>query len=106
MDDKCKKHNYLPNICSEEEQRRKSIKKITEEFLSKWQHRQTWLTSWHNHNKITTKMYNNQHSELSEDNYGIKETTPHQTCRRGRDLDWLVPHPHVVDKNLGGISQE
>ena len=49
-------------------------------------------------------MYNNQHSELSEDNYGIKETTPLQTCRRGRDLDWLVPHPHVVDKNSGGIS--
>ena len=40
------------------------------------------------------------------ENYRIKETTSTQTDRRGGDVERVGPHPCVVDKNLGGISQE
>ena len=37
--------------------------------------------------------------EWKSDNYGIKETTPFQTGRKGREVEWADPHSHVVDKN-------
>ena len=43
--------------------------------------------------------------EWKSDNYGIK---PHPSRLVGGTEMWnrLVPHPHVMDKNLGGISSE
>ena len=68
--------------------------------------------------KITTKLQNNYHPELSEnqaawktDNQGIKEVTFIQMGRRGKDVDihrdmemWngCFSLPHVVDKNQEG----
>ena len=43
-----------------------SLKRIILDFRSRWWHRQTWLTSLHNNVKITTKIQNSHHSELSE----------------------------------------
>ena len=78
-----------------------------------WWCRQTWLASLHNHIKITTKVQNNQHSETSEIELNGSLTTtelkkPHPSRLVGgvQMLDGLVPHPCVVDKNLGGLSQE
>ena len=82
-------------------------------FLSRWWCRQVWLASSHNLNKITTKIQNNHCSELTEIKLNGNLTTmelkkPHPTRLVGRVKlrNWLVPHPHVVDKNSGGISQE
>ena len=44
--------------------------------------------------------------EWKSGNYGIKETTSIQTGRRGTDMKQLVPHPCVIGKNSGGVSQE
>ena len=70
------------------------------------------LTSSHNHNKITIKIYNNHHSEPSEIKLnGSLITTelkkPHESRLVSRaELERDDSHPHVMDKNLGGISQE
>ena len=69
--------------------------KMTEDFWSRWQHRQTWLASLYNHNEITTKTWNNHHSESTvgwnSDNYRIKETPSIQTGRRGTDAKQAGP---------------
>ena len=44
--------------------------------------------------------------EWKSDNYGIKETSSIQTSRQEKTWNRLVPHPHVVDKNLGWTSWE
>ena len=44
--------------------------------------------------------------EWKSDNYRIKETTSVHTGRGAEMWKGLVPHPHVVDENSGGISQE
>ena len=74
---------------------------------------QTWLASSHNYIKITTKIQNNHHSEPSEIELNGSLTTmelkkPHPSRLVGGAPIWngLFPHPHVVDKTLGGISQE
>ena len=76
------------------------------DFQSTWQCRQTWLTFSHNHIKITTKIQNNHHSELSEiDLNGSLTTTelkkPHPSkLVGGAEMQiGLVPHTSVVDKN-------
>ena len=83
------------------------------DFWSRWQRRQTWLTSSHNHIKITTKIWNNYHSEPSEIVLNGSLTTTkfkkqHPSRLVGGVQRWnrLVPHPCVVDKNSGGISRE
>ena len=66
----------------------------------------------HNHSKLQLKY--KQPSlrtvrnlvEWKSDNYRIKGTTSIQTRSRGTDMEGLVRHPCVVDKNLGGISQK
>ena len=58
-----------------------------------------------NYRTIILRTFKNQ-VEWKSDNYGNKQTTPIQTGRRDRDVKWSGPHPHVVDKNLGGVSQE
>ena len=85
--------------------------KIQWDFWTRWQRRQTWLTSLHGHIKITTKIKNSHHSELSEIKLNRSLTTtelnkPHPFSRRGTDMEWVGPSPHVVDKKLGGISRE
>ena len=94
-------------------QTKKLLLKKMGDFWSRWRHRQTWLASLHNHNKITTKMYNNHHSEPSEiELNGSQRTTelkkPHPSRLIGgaKMPNGLVPHSCVVDKSLGGISQE
>ena len=78
------------------------------DFQSRWR-----LASPHNHIKSTTKLYNNHHLEPSEIMLNRSLTTtelkkPHPSRLVGRVDTWneLVQHPHVVDKNLGGISWE
>ena len=63
--------------------------------------------------KITTKLYNNHHSKLSEIKLNGSPTTmelkkPHPSRPLGgaEMPKGLVPYPHLLDKNSGGISQE
>ena len=74
------------------------FKKVFEDFQSRWWHRQPWLTPSHNHIKITSKIWNNHHSEQSEielnmysHNYKIKETTSIQTRGRCADAEQAGP---------------
>ena len=90
-----------------------SFLKIEKAHPSRWQSRQTWLSSSHNHIKITAKIENNHHSEPSQIELNGSLTTtqltkPHPSRLVGgmEMQNRLVPHPCVVDKNLGGISQE
>ena len=71
------------------------------------------VASSHNHIIIISKIYNNHHSELSEVMLNRSLTTmelkkPHSSILVGGPTvrNWLVPHPCVVDKNLGGMSLE
>ena len=80
---------------------------ILEDFWSRWRHRQTWLTSSHHHIKIAN------HSEPSEIELNGSLTTtelkkPHPSRLVGgvQTENGLVSHPRVVDKSLGGISQD
>ena len=66
-----------------------------------------WITTA----KITIRLQNNYHPELSENwavrksnKQGIKQVTVIQTGSRDRDadLEQAVPHLHVVDKKLRG----
>ena len=36
----------------------------------------------------------------------LKKPHPSKLVGGAQMWNWLVSHPHVVDKNLGGISQE
>ena len=87
--------------------------KLKLDFQSRWQCRQTWLPSSHNHIKITTTIQNNHHSELSEIDLNgslttteLKKPPPSRLVGNADAQIGLVPHPHVLDKNLGGIPQE
>ena len=71
------------------------------------------VASSHNHIIIISKIYNNHHSELSEVMLNRSLTTmelkkPHSSILVGgaQAQNGLVPHPRVLDKNLGGISRE
>ena len=83
----------------------------TGDFWSRWQHRQTQLAFLHNIIKMTTNIQNNHHSELSEIKLNgspttmkLKEPHPSRLVGAVEMYNGLVPHPHVVDKNSGGIS--
>ena len=74
--------------------------KLKLDFQSRWQCRQTWLPSSHNHIKITTKIQNNHHSELSEIDLNGSLTTmelkkPHPSKLVGEAQMWnrLLSHP-------------
>ena len=86
-----------------------NLKNSITHFWSRWQLRQTRLTSSHNHIKITTKLLNNHHSEPSEielTTTELKKPHPSRLVEGEETRQGLVPHPHVVDKNLEGISSE
>ena len=75
------------------------------DFQSRWRRRLTWLASSHNHIKITTKIENHHHSELSEIELNGSLTTrelkkPHPSRLAGGVETWngLVPHPRVGEK--------
>ena len=83
------------------------------DFWSRWQQRQIWLASSHNHIKTTTKIQNNHHSEPSEIKLNgslitmeLKKPHPSRLVGGPHMQNRLVPHPSVVDKNSGGISWE
>ena len=83
------------------------------DFWLRWQHRQTWLTSLHNHIKITTKIQNNNHAGMSEIKLNRSLTTmelkkPHPSKPVGgvQMKKGLIPHLCVVDKHSGEISWE
>ena len=89
-----------------------TLKNLLDFQSGRW-HRRTWLTSLYNHIKITSEISNSHHSELSEiklnGSLTITELKKPHPSRLVRSMDtWnrLVPHPLVVDKNLGGISWE
>ena len=63
----------------------------------------------HNHNKITTKIWSNHCSELTEiELNGTELRKPHPSRLVGgaQMQNELVPQPHVVDKHSGGVSRE
>ena len=71
------------------------------------------VTSSHNHIKITTKIWNNHHSEPLEIKLNGSLTTielkkPHPSKLVGgvQMQNGLVPHSHMVDTNLGGVSPD
>ena len=87
-----------------------SIKK-SRDFWSKLWHKQTCFASSHNPNKTPTKIQNNHCSQWTEIKFNgslttIKLKKPSRLVGEAKTQNGLVPHPHVVDKHLGGISQE
>ena len=67
----------------------------------------------HNHIKITAKLQNNHHSELSEIELNeslitieLKKAHPSRLVKGMEKWNRLVPHTHVVDKNSGRKTQE
>ena len=71
------------------------------------------LTSLHNYIKITSKIQNNHHSELSEIELNgsltaaeLMKSHPSTLVRGAQTQNGLVPLPLVVDKNPRGISQK
>ena len=62
-------------------------------FRSRWQCRQTWLTSSHNHIKITPKIQNNHHSEPSDIKLNGSLTT----------TELKKPHPSRL---VGGVETQ
>ena len=64
------------------------------------------LTSLHNYIKITSKIQNNHHSELSEIELSgtlttteLKKPRPYRLVG-GAQMVVVVPHPHVLNKIL------
>ena len=78
---------------------------------SRWQHRQTWPASSHNHVKITAKIWTviinvRNRVKWKSHNHRIKETIPIQTGRRGTDSQWAGPTPMWIKIWEGYLGSE